>query len=56
MRRLRSDDLVRDFSTNAFAAGGELLDKEGYTDRLLGIYRQVIARKYPAASNEVLIP
>ena len=45
MRSLASDDLVKRYSEAAFAAGQQLLDEDEYTDRLIGIYEQALARR-----------
>jgi glycosyltransferase involved in cell wall biosynthesis len=51
MASLRSDEVVRDFSRNAFAAGQQLAEYPDYTDRLIDIYRMAIARR-----NGELVP
>jgi glycosyltransferase involved in cell wall biosynthesis len=45
MASLRSDDVVRRYSRNAFAAGQRLPEYPDYTDQLIDIYRMAIARR-----------
>jgi len=48
LRTLKNADVARSYGEAAFAAGAQLLDEEGYTSRLIDIYRAALARKHGA--------
>jgi glycosyltransferase involved in cell wall biosynthesis len=45
MRQMTSDETAKDMGEAAFRSGGDLIGYEEYTDRLIGIYENVLARR-----------
>ena len=54
MTRMKPDHVARAMGEAAFRSGADLLGYDEYTDRLLGIYESVLARKQQRNSRPVL--
>ena len=56
MRTMQSDEVALSFGQAAFEAGRKLLDYDRYTRGLIGIYEQVLSRKYGAVAETRSVP
>ena len=56
MKALRSDQIAQNFGRAAFEAGRKLLDYDSYTRALVGIYEQVLARKFGPTAQARSLP